>query len=92
MGVVPINVGIRFADEMVQMVLLVELRGNGSLWTYEHVLTPIDYESKYPDNKFGNMGAAHQTKFVDALIALSAVAASTETIRLATGVLIFSLK
>lgn len=86
MGVVPINVGIQKADEMVQMAQLVKLRGNVSVWTYDHVIISIDYQSKYPDNKFGNMGAAPQTKFVDALIALSAVAASTETIRLATGV------
>lgn len=51
---------------------------------------PVDYESKYPYNKSGNMGAASETNFVDTLIALSAVAASITTLRLATGVNILS--
>lgn len=51
---------------------------------------PVDYESKYPYNKSRNMGAAPETNFVDPLIALSVVAASTTTLQLATGVNILS--
>ena len=51
---------------------------------------PVKYDSKYPYNKSGNMGAAPETNFVDLLIALGAVAASTTTLRLATGVNILS--
>ena len=89
-GVIPVNIGVQSADQMVQMVQLVESLGYESVWTFEHVVIPIDYESKYPYNKSGNMGAAPETNFVDPLIALSAVAASTKTIRLATGVNILS--
>ena len=89
-GVIPVNIGVQSADQMVQMAQLVESLGYESVWTFEHVVIPIDYESKYPYNKSGNMGAAPETNFVDPLIALSAVAASTKTIRLATGVNILS--
>ena len=89
-GVIPVNIGVQSADLMVQMAQLVESLGYESVWTFEHVVIPIDYESKYPYNKSGNMGAAPETNFVDPLIALSAVAASTKTIRLATGVNILS--
>jgi len=64
--------------------------GYESVWTFEHVIVPVNYDSKYPYNKSGNMGAAPETNFVDPLIALSAVAASTKTLRLATGVNILS--
>ena len=91
-GVIPVNIGVQSADRMVQMVQLVESLGYESVWTFEHVVIPIDYESKYPYNKSGNMGAAPETNFGDPLIALSVVAASTQTIRLATGVNTLSSK
>ena len=77
-GVIPVNIGVQSADQMVQMAQHVEALGYESVWTFEHVVIPIDYESKYPYNKSGNMGAAPETNFVDPLIALSAVAAPTK--------------
>ena len=75
---------------MVQTAQLVESLGYESVWTFEHVIVPVDYESKYPYNKSGNMGIEPETNFVDPLIALAAVAAATTTLRLATGVNILS--
>jgi len=89
-GVIPINVGVQSADQIVQTAQLVESLGYESVWTFEHVIVPVAYDSKYPYNKSGNMGAAPETNFVDPLIALSAVAAATKTLRLATGVNILS--
>ena len=89
-GVIPINIGVQAADQVVQTAQLVESLGYESVWTFEHVIVPVDYESKYPYNKSGNMGAAPETNFVDPLIALAAVAAATTTLRLATGVNILS--
>ena len=76
-GVIPINIGVQAADQVVQTAQLVESLGYESVWTFEHVIVPVDYESKYPYNKSGNMGAAPETNFVDPLIALAAVAAAT---------------
>ena len=89
-GVIPINIGVQAADQVVKTAQLVESLGYESVWTFEHVIVPVDYESKYPYNKSGNMGAAPETNFVDPLIALAAVAAATTTLRMATGVNILS--
>ena len=89
-GIIPVNIGVQNAQQIVQTAQFVESLGYESVWTFEHVVVPVNYESKYPYNKSGNMGAAPETNFVDPLIALSAIAASTKTIRLATGVNILS--
>ena len=89
-GVIPVNIGVQSADQVVQTAQFVESLGYESVWTFEHVVVPVNYESKYPYNKSGNMGAPPETNFVDPLIALAAVAASTTTLRLATGVNILS--
>ena len=60
--------------------------GIESVWTFEHVILPVDYESKYPYNPSGKMGAPPETNLIDPLIALTAIAAHTSTLRLATGV------
>ncbi len=56
----------------------------------EHVMVPVEYESKYPYNKEGKMGGGSDNPFLDPLIALTAVAAHTKTLRLGTGVNILS--
>lgn len=89
-GIIPINIGVQSAGDIVQTAQLVESLGYESVWTFEHVVVPVNYDSKYPYNKSGNMGAAPETNFVDPLIALAAVAAATTTLRLATGVNILS--
>ena len=88
--IIPINIGVQSADQLVKMAQLAESLGYESVWTFEHVIVPVNYDSKYPYNKSGNMGAAPETNFDDPLIALAAVAASTTTLRLATGVNILS--
>ena len=89
-GVIPINIGVQAGEQIVQIAQLAESLGYESVWTFEHVIVPVDYESKYPYNDSGKMGAPPETNFVDPLIALTAVAASTSTIRLGTGVNILS--
>ena len=89
-GIIPINIGVQSGGQIVETAQLVESLGYESVWTFEHVVVPLNYDSKYPYNKSGSMGAAPETNFVDPLIALAAVASATTTLRLATGVNILS--
>jgi len=89
-GLIPVNIGVASAQQMVGMAQLAESAGFESVWTFEHVIVPVDYKSKYPYNETGKMGATPETNFIDPLIALTAIAAQTKTIRLGTGVNILS--
>lgn len=85
-GLVPINIGVATPEQMITTAQAAEAAGFESVWTFEHVIVPTDYASAYPYNKSGKMGAVPETPFVDPLIALTAIAANTKTIRLGTGV------
>ncbi|MEO8539484.1 MAG: LLM class F420-dependent oxidoreductase [bacterium] len=89
-GVIPVNIGVSTVDQLVGSARMAEDLGFESAWTFEHVIVPLDYQSKYPYSPTGKMGAAPETPFVDPLIALTAVAMSTKTLRLGTGVNILS--
>ena len=65
-----------------------EAAGFESLWTVEHVVVPSDYGSAYPYSPTGKMPGADDMPIPDPLIWLSWVAAVTERIKLATGILI----
>lgn len=89
-GIIPVNIGVPSIESMVEGARLAEELGFESVWTFEHVIIPLDYDSKYPYNATGKMGAPPETNFVDPLIALTAIAACTTTLRLGTGVNILS--
>ena len=89
-GLIPVNVGVPNAEAMVGMAQLAEGLGFESVWTFEHVMVPLEYESRYPYSKDGKMGGGSDAAFLDPLIALTAVAAHTRTLRLGTGVNILS--
>ena len=89
-GIIPVNIGVESVEQIVGLAKLAESLKYESVWTFEHVIVPIDYESKYPYNSSGKMGMPPETNFVDPLIALTAVAAVTDEIRLGTGVNILS--
>ena len=66
-----------------------ESGGFEAIWTVEHVVVPSGYESKYPYDPSGKMaGGAEDFDLPDPLIWLTWVAATTERIKLATGILI----
>jgi probable F420-dependent oxidoreductase len=89
-GLIPVNIGIESAEQMVGLAQLAEASGYESVWTFEHVIIPLDYASKYPYNDSGKMGGDPETNLIDPLIALATIAASTKTLRLGTGVNILS--
>ena len=85
-GLIPANVGMKNTEQMIGLAQMAESLAFESIWTFEHAMVPQDYTSKYPYSGDGKMGAAPDTNFIDPLIALSAIAASTKTLRLGTGV------
>jgi len=85
-GLIPVNIGVKDVQTMVGLAVHAEKVGFESVWTFEHVVVPVDYASKYPYSADGKMGVTPETNFVDPLIALAAIAASTKTVRLGTGV------
>ena len=47
-GLVPINIGMRSLEQIVGLAQLAESLGYESVWTFEHVMVPLEYESRYP--------------------------------------------
>jgi len=89
-GLVPVNVGVKSVEQIIGLAQLAESAGLESVWTFEHVMVPEDYASRYPYSADGKMGARPNTNFVDPLIALTAIAGHTRTLRLGTGINILS--
>lgn len=89
-GIMPINKGVASPERLIANAQLAEAAGIESVWTFEHVIIPFDYTSKYPYSRSGRMAAEPETTYFDPLIALTAIAAETKTIRLGTGVNILS--
>jgi probable F420-dependent oxidoreductase len=72
----------------VNLARAAEANGFESLWTVEHVVVPKGYASKYPYGESGRMPGTEEMPIPDPLIWLTYVAAATERIRLATGIVI----
>jgi probable F420-dependent oxidoreductase len=70
---------VRTADEV----------GIESIWTVEHVVVPVGYESKYPYSPTGRMpGNSEKIPIPDPIVPLAYAAAITKQIKLGTGILI----
>lgn len=72
----------------VRFARAAEAAGFESLWTVEHVIWPTQYDSVYPYHPSGKMAGHPSIPLPDPLIWLTWVGAATETIRLATGILL----
>ena len=75
-------------EGLVTLAQGAEAAGFESLWTVEHVVVPEGYESTYPYDPSGKMPGGERSPIPDPLIWLAYLAAATETINLATGILI----
>ena len=71
---------------------LVEELGFESVWTVEHHVMCVEYQSVYPYSHNGRSPFAADTVQPDPLIWLSYLAAATQRLRLATGILILPFR
>jgi probable F420-dependent oxidoreductase len=88
-GLMYANAGpFAYPEMLTHLARTAERVGVESIWTVEHVVIPVGYESRYPYDPSGKIPAPEQMPMPDPLIALAYAAAVTEKLRLATGILI----
>ena len=88
-GLMFANVGpFMFPDSLARLAQTAEEVGIESMWTVEHVVIPVGYESPYPYSGSGKIPGGESVPIPDPLLPLAFVAAVTKKIRLATGVMI----
>ena len=75
-------------DSLSRLAPLAEQVGIESMWSIEHVVVPVGYESTYPYNKSGKLPMPESMPLPDPLLPLAFAAAVTKKMRLATGILI----
>ncbi len=86
------------AGDLVQLATAAEEVGFSSLWLGEHVVLPVGYSSAHPATKEGSQEhhtgpiVAPDTRLVDPLVALGAVAAATTTLELGTAIYLLALR
>ena len=85
-GLAPINVGMESPQEVAELAAHAESLGFESVWSFEHTIIPVDCATRYPQHSEGGYMTRSDTPFLDPLIALTAAAACTNTIRLGTGI------
>jgi alkanesulfonate monooxygenase SsuD/methylene tetrahydromethanopterin reductase-like flavin-dependent oxidoreductase (luciferase family) len=91
-----VKIGIMFANVVLfgtsqgarALAEAADESGIESLWTVEHVVVPEGYESPYPYSSSGKMPGPETSPIPDPLAWISYVAALTNNVRLATGILI----
>lgn len=88
-GVIFANTGpYATASGALAMAKGAEDAGFESIWTVEHVVVPVGYESTYPYDRSGRMPGNDFVDIPDPLIWLAFLASATTTLKLATGILI----
>ncbi len=75
-------------EPLEALVTHAENYGIESLWTVEHVVVPVGYESAYPYSPSGKMPGPENSPIPDPILPLAFAAARSRRLRLGTGVMI----
>ncbi len=88
-GIMFANAGpFAFPEGLENLARTAEEVGIESIWTVEHVVVPVGYQSPYPYSPSGKMPAPENVPIPDPIVPLAFAAALTKKLRLATGVVI----
>jgi probable F420-dependent oxidoreductase len=88
-GIAYANAGpFGYPEPLTHLARTAEEVGIESIWTVEHVVIPVGYESKYPYDPSGKIPGPENVPIPDPILPLAFAAAVTKKLRLATGILI----
>jgi probable F420-dependent oxidoreductase len=88
-GIAYANAGpFGYPEPLTHLARTAEEVGIESIWTVEHVVIPVGYQSKYPYDPSGKIPGPENVPIPDPLLPLAFAAAVTKRLRLATGILI----
>jgi probable F420-dependent oxidoreductase len=76
------------ADSILEVATAAERLGFDSVWMFDHLFTPVGLESKYPYTGSGDYPMSPDHPFFDPIGLFGVLAASTERVRMGTGVMI----
>src|ERR1700754_4178075 len=80
------------AEDYLPLVVRAEELGLECVWLAGHVVTPLDFEKKYPYAASGDPGFRPETPLTDVAVTLGYLAARTTRIRLGTGVFVLPMR
>jgi probable F420-dependent oxidoreductase len=80
------------SEKIAANIRQAEEAGFESAWIGEHLIMPVNYQSKYPYTPDGRFPAPLDVPFHDPMMTLTYAAAVTTRIRLATGVFVVPLR
>jgi probable F420-dependent oxidoreductase len=79
-------------DAVAGLARQADALGYGSVWVTDHIAIPMRAESRYPYTADGRLPWDPSIPYLDALTALSWVAAQTRSVRLGTSVLVLPMR
>src|SRR5262245_24052421 len=85
-GPLPLQLGVP------AMARTLEAAGFDSLWVSDHIVFSASIGSAYPFAADGRVTWSPEAPYLDALVALALIAASTERVRIGTAVLVLPLR
>jgi len=77
-----------FPEALTTLARTAEETGFESIWSVEHVVIPVGYQSVYPYDPSGKIPAPENVPIADPIVPLAYAAAVTTKLRLGTGILI----